>query len=90
LKEFAPRFSKAIETLCKDKPATVTLYKEKLRRLLGSPLTSRRLDEIDEESREAFKSGRTHQLSRFGRAVSIASVNRELATLRGLLRLAQE
>jgi hypothetical protein len=32
--EFAPRFEKAIVTLCADKPATVGFYQEKLRRLL--------------------------------------------------------
>jgi integrase len=91
LKEFAPRFEKAIENACKDKPATVVFYKEKLRRLLGfAPLASRRLDEIDEEFVENLKSQRTGQISRYGRPVSIASVNRELATLRRLLRLAHE
>ncbi|HLX43598.1 MAG TPA: site-specific integrase [Bryobacteraceae bacterium] len=90
-KEFAPRFEKAIETLCKDKPATIDFYKERLRRLLEyAPLVSRRLDTIDEQVIEALKLHRTRQVSRFGRPLSVASINRELATLRRLLRLAQE
>jgi hypothetical protein len=39
---------------------------------------------------DSYKQRRTRQLSRFGRPMSPASVNRELATLRRLLRLAQE
>jgi len=39
---------------------------------------------------DAYKQRRTRQASRYGRPVSPASVNRELATLRRLLRLAQE
>lgn len=90
-KEFAPRFEDAIETLCKDKPATVEFYKERLRRLLDhAPLALARLDAIDEELIEALKRQRTRQVSRRGRPLSVASINRELATLRRLLRLANE
>jgi integrase len=39
---------------------------------------------------DSYKQRRTRQASRFGRPMSPASVNRELATLRRLLRLAQE
>jgi len=91
LADFAPRFQRAIETVCADKPATVEFYEEKLRRLLAdSQLAGARLDAIDEAVIDGYKQRRTRQASRYGRPVSPASVNRELATLRRLLRLAQE
>ncbi len=49
-----------------------------------------RLNAIDEAVIDGYKQRRTRQASRFGQPVSPASVNRELATLRRLLRLAQE
>jgi integrase len=91
LTEFAPRFIETIETQCADKPATVGFYQEKLRRLLSEPqLAGVRLDAIDEAVIDGYKQRRTEQASRYGRPLSPASVNRELATLRRLLRLAQE
>jgi integrase len=91
LAEFAPRFESAIETLCAEKPDTVGFYKEKLRRLLDDrQLPGLRLNDIEEAEIDAYKQRRTRQDSRFGRPLSPASVNRELATLRRLLRLAQE
>jgi hypothetical protein len=58
LAEFAPRFERAIETVCADKPATVSFYKEKLRRLLDdSPLSSARLDQIEEGVIDGYKRG---------------------------------
>jgi len=91
LKEFAPRFEQMIETVCADKPATITFYKAKLRYLLGEPsLANRQLDRIDEDLIEAYKHRRGKKISRKKRVLSAASVNRELATLRRLLRLAQE
>ena len=91
LKDFSPRFERTIETDCADKPATVRFYKEKLRRLLGDPqLAGRRLDAIDEAVIDAYKARRARQASRYGRPLSPGSVNRELATLRRLLRKAQE
>jgi integrase len=90
-KEFAPEFLKAIETLCKDKPRTIAFYNERMRRLLDFPeLVKCRLDKIDEELIEKLKHQRTRQISRLRKALSVASINRELATLRRLLRLAQE
>jgi integrase len=90
-KEFAPRFEKAIETQCKDKPRTVAFYKERMRRLLDFPaLASARLDVVDEELIEKLKHHRARQVSRLGKPLSISSINRELATLRRLVRLAQE
>jgi integrase len=91
LKEFSPRFESAIVTMCAEKPATISFYKEKLRRLLDDrKLSSARLNAIDEAVIDGYKERRTRQASRYGRPVSPASVNRELATLRRLLRLAQE
>jgi hypothetical protein len=80
LKEFSPRFESAIVTLCAEKPATVRFYQEKLRRLLADrQLCCTRLNAIDEDVIDGYKQRRTP-----------ASVNLELATLRRLLRLAQE
>jgi integrase len=91
LAEFRARFESAIVMLCADKPATVSFYQEKLRRLLADKQLSRaRLDAIDEAVIDGYKQRRTRQASRYGRPLSPASVNRELATLRRLLRLAQE
>jgi integrase len=91
LKDFAPRFESAIETLCADKPATVAFYKAKLRRLLeDKQLAGARLNTIDEGEIDGYKQRRSRQASRYGTPMSPASVNRELATLRRLLRLAQE
>jgi integrase len=91
LKEFAPRFAAEIETVCADKPATVGFYKEKLRRLLeDSTLAGARLDAIDKAMIDAYKHRRSRKASRYGRPLAPASVNRELACLRRLLRLAQE
>src|ERR1017187_8867026 len=91
LAEFGPRFERAIVTLCADKPATVGFYQEKLRRLMTDRrLSGARLNAIDEAVIDGYKQRRTRQVSRYGRPLSPASVNRELATLRRLLRLAQE
>ena len=90
-KEFEPRFTMAIETLCADKPATIGFYKEKLRRLLADrELAGARLDAINEGLIDGYKQRRSRQASRYGRPMTAASVNRELATLRRLLRLAHE
>jgi integrase len=91
LAEFGPRFERAIVTLCADKPATVSFYQEKLRRLLeDKAISGVRLNAVDEAVIDGYKQRRTRQASRYGRPLSPASVNRELATLRRLLRLAQE
>ncbi len=89
--EFAPRFEHAIETQCSEKPRTVAFYKERMRRLLDyAPLAGAKLDTIEEELIEKLKRQRTRQVSRLGKPLAVASINRELATLRRLLRLAQE
>lgn len=84
LKDFAQRFVDAIQVRCAAKPLTVQFYATKLARLLEfEALAGCRLDKIDEALIESFVQQRSKQ-------VSPASVNRELATLRRLLRLAQE
>ena len=55
-RDFAPRFTEAIETLCANKPDTVKFYKAKLRALLKyEAIASARLDAIDEAVIQAFK-----------------------------------
>ncbi len=74
-----------------DKPATVDFHKKEMRRLLAdAELSSARLDAIDEAVIDGYKQRRARQPSRRGKPLSVASINRELATLRRLLRLAQE
>ncbi len=84
LKDFAQRFMDAIQVRCAEKPRTIAFYSEKLARLLEyEPLASARLDRIDEALIEDYVQARRKR-------VAPASVNRELATLRRALRLAQE
>lgn len=103
LKDFAQRFIDTIQVRCAAKPKTVEFYAQQLARLLEfEPLAKARLTEIDEALIESFVQHRCRQMSRAGanrkkkreplveRPVSAASVNRALATLRRLLRLAQE
>ena len=89
LADFAPKFTAAIETTCAEKPATVSFYKSKLK-VLTKHLGAMRLDEIEEPGIEQYTQMRAKTKSRRKRALSPASVNRELATLRRLLRLAYE
>jgi integrase len=91
LRAFAPRFQQTIETECADKPATISFYKAKLGYLLADSILGRSpLDQIDEDVIDAYKQRRTKRASRLNRPLSVASVNRELATLRRLLRMAHE
>lgn len=84
LKDFAQRFIDAIQVRCAEKPRTIAFYAEKLTRLLEfEPLASARLDKIDEALIESYVQYRRKQ-------VAPGTVNRQLATLRRLLRLAQE
>jgi integrase len=84
LKDFAQRFIDAVEVRCAEKPRTIAFYAEKLSRLLEfEPLASARLDKIDEALIESYVQERRKQ-------VAPATVNRQLATLRRLLRLAYE
>jgi integrase len=106
LKEFAQRFVDEIEVRCAGKPNTVAFYALKLTRLLEfEPLANARLDAINESLIAAYVQWRSAQGSRAGhnrkkkrepqavaarKSLSPASVNRELATLRRLLRMAHE
>ena len=84
LRDFSQRFIDAIQVRCAAKPRTIEFYAQQLARLLDfEPLASARLSEIDEALIENFVQHRS-------REVCAASVNRALATLRRLLRLAQE
>lgn len=84
LAEFAQRFIDEIQVRCSEKPATIQFYVIKLKRLLEfEPLASTRLDKIDEELISSYVQNRS-------KAVSAVSVNRELATLRRLLRIAHD
>ena len=91
LKQFAPRFERAIEIQCGEKPRTVEFYKQKLATLLAEErLASRRINCIDEAAIEEYVQRRGKVESRRGTPLSAGSINRELATLRRLLRLAHE
>jgi integrase len=92
LKDFAEKFKEAIKIRCAKKPLTVKFYLSKLDRLLEfKPLSSARLDKIDEAVIEAYVQNRRKPTEgRAPKVISPASVNRELATLRRLLGLAYE
>jgi integrase len=91
LKAFAPRFERAIESDCADKPATVAFYKAKLRYLLADEvLAALPINAVNEDAIDGYKQRRPKAASRRGRTLSAATINRELATLRRLLRLAHE
>lgn len=90
LKEFAQRFIDYIQARCASKPRTIGFYAEKLARLLHfEPLRAAKLDRIDEALIETYVQHRRNQQGRKDRVVP-ATINRELATLRRLLRLACE
>jgi integrase len=103
LKEFSQRFIDAIQVRCAAKPRTVEFYAQQMTRLLEfEPLANARLDAIDELLIESFVQSRRLAASRAGhnrkkprrvdpeKTLSPATVNRALACLRRLLRLAQE
>jgi integrase len=84
LKVFSDRFMQAVSVRCAEKPRTVEFYQEKLNRLLEFPaLANAALDAIDEALIEQYVQERR-------KLVAPATVNRQLATLRRALRLAQE
>ncbi len=84
LKEFEHKFVDAVQVRSAAKPRTVEFYQQQLARLLEfEPLASARLSEIDEHLIETFIQRRSAQ-------VKPATVNRALATLRRVLRLAHE
>jgi integrase len=101
LREFSKRFLQAIETRCAGKPRTAKFYAEQVRRLLEcESLANAWLSDIDEALIEGYVQYRSSNFVRrwtkegvkiaAERRVSPSTVNRALATLRRLLRLAQE
>jgi integrase len=69
----------------------VFFYKAKVKVLVSTEkLATMKLDAIDESVIEWYKQTRSKTLSRRKRPLSPGSINRELATMRRLLRLAQE
>lgn len=90
-KDFAGRFKEAIETKSRGKPETVAFYTARLRYLLADTiLPNCRLDKIDDAFIDDYKQRRTKTISRRGTPFAIASINKELTTLRRILRLAQK
>ena len=82
--ELATRFLAHVETRHENKPQTIVFYASKLNRLLSyEPLRGVRADRIDEGLIEGYVVARRA-------SVGPATVNRELATLRRILRLAYE
>ncbi|HZL66486.1 MAG TPA: site-specific integrase [Candidatus Limnocylindrales bacterium] len=82
--DFAKRFIAHVEARHENKPQTVQFYAAKLNRLLEyPPIAGARLDHIDEGIIEGYVVARRA-------SVGPATVNRELATLRRMLRLAHE
>ena len=88
-KEFSVPFMKHVRVERKEKPKTITFYEQKLKPLLSAfgPLP---LDKIAERQIDKYKEDRQQVKTRYKRPVSPATINRELATLRKLLRLAHE
>ena len=83
-RELAQRFLAHVEARHENKPQTVVFYTSKLDRLKEfSAIASARIDAIDEGVIERYVVFRREQ-------VGPATVNRELATLRRILRLAHE
>jgi integrase len=84
LEVFAKDFMAAIRVRSADKPDTVSFYAKKLAQLLKHrPLREARIDSIDEAMIERYVTLRRA-------SVAPATCNRELATLRRALRLAEE
>jgi integrase len=82
--EIAKRFIAHVEARHENKPQTIKFYAAKLSRLLQyKPIAGARLDRIDEGVIEDYVVARRA-------SVGPATVNRELATLRRMLRLAHE
>jgi len=82
--DVAKRFIAHVEARHENKPQTVAFYAAKLNRLLEyPPIAGARLDRIDEGVIEGYVVARRA-------TVGPATVNRELATLRRMLRLAHE
>lgn len=90
LREFSAAFQKAVETQCAEKPRTIEFYVSRVRILLDSDLAERALDTIDASAIEKYRQTRAATTSRRKKTLAAGSVNRELATLQRLLRLAYQ
>lgn len=88
LREFASRFLDHVGTVSAAKPSTVAFYAHYTGSLLRfDPLASAPLDRIDEGTIQQWITWRSR---RPGRTIKPATINRGLATLRRMLRLAAE
>src|SRR5437016_3703514 len=84
LREFGPRFKAEIKLYCAGKPRTIAFWDQKLTRLLEfTPLASARLDKINKALIASYVQSRHGD-------VAVATINRELATLRRILYLAHD
>src|SRR5437773_807822 len=101
--DFSKRFTNWLETEKAQKPNTVQFYKDRIRQLLGfDKLKNALLDQIDEgfvAEYVQWRNGRTRryalrkkngvELADTFEPVSVACVNRDLATLRRILNVAR-
>lgn len=84
LREFGPRFQAEIKVHCAEKPMTIKFWNEKLMRLLEfEPLASSPLDKINKALIAKYVQSRHGD-------VAVATINRELATLRRMLYLGHD
>ena len=84
LREFGPRFKAEIKVHCAGKPRTIAFWDQKLTRLLEfTPLASARLDKINKALIASYV--QSHHGD-----VAVATINRELATLRRIIYLARD
>jgi integrase len=84
LNEFGPKFKAEIKVHCAGKPRTIAFWEQKLVRLLEfAPLASAPLDKINRSLIARYVQ------KRHGK-VAVATINRELATLRRILYLAHD
>jgi integrase len=84
LRDFGPRFQAEIKVHSAGKPRTIAFWDQKLTRLLEfAPLASSPLDKIDKALISSYIQSRHDN-------VAVATINRELATLRRILYLAHD
>jgi integrase len=91
LAEFAPRFMAAMESAHRSKPKTCAHYRIGVKRALEYPaLANARLDAISSELISQFAEWRRKRKTVKGTLPEIATVNRQIETLRRLLHVAAE
>jgi integrase len=81
VRDFSDRFLKHVRVECAAKPKTVGFYEDRTASLLRSKLADSKLTDITADDITDYKSASRN---------SIATTNRDLATLRRMLNLAQE